>query len=411
MTSPASSRKLVSTSMGLRVSRADLIYLLLANLTEFPESSKWGAWEEQLLNLIENTIDQADEDVWSQVFDMLAAADNEEGHDILVEALQDQTLTATLECVEGREDQVGHLFAIPVIISCDEEFGSSVVPKDLFRSVREAFNNSDLFGKAEVSLSNYLYSALELGLPWGMYPPFIRNQVLAAKIDASAPEKALLQREALPGWRAPGQDSSELRFLVGVFAAPAGSVIPSLDCDPEVEAMRKLEAWHDDLGQRLQRAIKATAPGVTLRLGVIERFYSARSKGIQDFKLHQATCELHRTLKDAALLPAEATAIVALYEDEDGDLFARASILEKQRMRLVGGCDFLLALDETAEEGLDLMVELLEGAGVDVDQVLEGVSDDEHCEGCGAPLYLAPGAEASGLSLRHLGDDEAPTMH
>jgi hypothetical protein len=334
-------------------------------------------------------------------------ANDQKASSTIEETIEDEAQSSLFDTFSDNKSTAGSMFAIPLLIYSDRPFLARSIPEsEHLDSLVKSFRSLGLVEEsASVHIVNDLYTADELWtLTWSQVRSLPSKIADAKGKGMSAPLTGL----CLPGdarlMAFPGDNSNlNLRYMLGVIARPAEEeILVKTRSGVGLESLddRKMDLWTAAAREHLERTLHARGTDILVDVLEPHPFYEATRQGVNGYNILSFMLQFDDLLQANHAEPKDVAAIIALYDDDDQNLTARASVYTYTDEQVIGGCSYEIYPFEDANEAiLTVGVYLTEQGVVDVSFVTK-VLPDSICQECGEPRLIGP----------HPGDGKDPTL-
>jgi hypothetical protein len=391
-------RKPVRPELGLKMTDAEFIYMLVVNILDDPKSELEPLWRHELYALVARNLEEQEDEPLDSALHMLHTADHPLAQAFLRNVLEAASESGGVIGTDTDTKYQSRLFTIPVIVQGEAGLPNGVIPPQKpFKDLLKSFENKALFGDSKVSLANYLYHPAELQIEWSEKLALVNDIRVADKLKDYAPMEQLNQMPELVEALYEDESSTSLRYLVGVLTYPEKVEPPILSDDENAYDATVSRQWQDQLTGLIQAAMKKVHPDVDFLADTLLSFHDGIRRGVIRHKIAVTYGEVVEALEEKDILPAEVKALVVRYETDSEDLIVGASLLSKLDNRLIGGCTYVVdpGLDEE-EDAIEAIKTILDGLKITPVEVVEETYPFEFCEGCQQPKFLAPDPNEKG---------------
>lgn len=397
--------------------KSSKVYALARNLARDPDSPKYDVWEEQLGALTRKYLMAGRDDVIDLAMQKAADALDEVAWEELRFQAEHEAQTVITLGLQNSDPVVKRLFTVPVIFRDAPDLADGLIPdENHFGQLAKSFRASGLITDSQsVVLTNYLYHPAELdALPWSKIMRLSGRIVSSCFSRAPGVAPSMLGQI---GWPAPpeaqGNPPISLRYLVGVICDSGESSSPfHYELETADLWFKKMEEWQKAAATILKEALGGRVTHANILVSAAGPFYSALSAGAIDLKVLDVRLQAAAILKETGIAPRSVDAVVALYVNPADESQVIASLSSRLDGSLLGVVKCAIDGYETDREILELTADELERAGLASVNILEEEVPLVACEGCGAPLYLAPTGAEGELMLGHVGSvPESGTLH
>jgi hypothetical protein len=349
-------------------------------------------WQTRLANAVNRLIADGDDATLNSALDHLYGAGGR-AYDELADMIE--------SCSESRRLDAGPaqdaiLFAVPVLAWSRFTIPSGTIAPDQLSTLRVQLQAHAFATDARIGLSDYLWS------PDQLPQSYIETAQLTERLTKAALHGKDIKIDTA-GMPETTHFLSDIRYLIGVVAAPRGAPLFRWQEDDgsRAEALRQ---WRTQGGEALRRVLPACAIEPLLP----QPYHAAArdaDRASRPYSIRAAVAFLQTTLNLGA---SDLRAVVGPYYDRQLEEYRIGFTLADTNDVIHGVVwPMLEAEDESAETSTQIE-SVLKEAGISEIIALEHRFPLEYCDDCGAPLYPNPDGEPSHAELPEEQAEAAP---
>ncbi|MBK6552477.1 MAG: DUF2863 family protein [Rhodocyclaceae bacterium] len=349
-------------------------------------------WQDRLAAAINRLIADGDDVTLNGALDHLYGAGGR-AYDELADLVESCSETRRVDTGPG-QDSI--LFAVPVLAWSRFVIPSGTIAADQLSTLRVQLQAHVFAADARIGLADYLWS------PDQLPQSYVETAQLAERLTKAAlhGKDVRIDTASMPET---ANFLSDIRYLIGVVAAPRGTAMFRWQEDDGSRA-ETLKQWRAQGGEALRRALPACAIEPLLP----QPYHAAArdaDRASRPYSVRAAVAFLQTTLNVAA---ADLRAVVGPYYDRQLEEYRIGFTLADANDVIHGVVWPLLeAEDETADTPAQIETVLKE-AGIREVVALDHRFPLEYCDDCGAPLYPNPDGEPSHAELPEEQAEAAP---
>lgn len=349
-------------------------------------------WQDRLAAAINRLIADGDDVTLNGALDHLYGAGGR-AYDELADLVESCSETRRVNTGPGQD---AILFAVPVLAWSRFVIPSGTIAADQLSTLRVQLQAHVFAADARIGLADYLWS------PDQLPQSYVETAQLAERLTKAAlhGKDVRIDTASMPET---ANFLSDIRYLIGVVAAPRGTAMFRWQEDDGSRA-ETLKQWRAQGGEALRRALPACAIEPLLP----QPYHAAArdaDRASRPYSVRAAVAFLQTTLNVAA---ADLRAVVGPYYDRQLEEYRIGFTLADANDVIHGVVWPLLeAEDETADTPAQIETVLKE-AGIREVVALDHRFPLEYCDDCGAPLYPNPDGEPSHAELPEEQAEAAP---
>ncbi|MBK9312013.1 MAG: DUF2863 family protein [Rhodocyclaceae bacterium] len=349
-------------------------------------------WQDRLAAAINRLIADGDDVTLNGALDHLYGAGGR-AYDELADLVESCSETRRVDTGPGQD---AILFAVPVLAWSRFVIPSGTIAADQLSTLRVQLQAHVFAADARIGLADYLWS------PDQLPQSYVETAQLAERLTKAAlhGKDVRIDTASMPET---ANFLSDIRYLIGVVAAPRGTAMFRWQEDDGSRA-ETLKQWRAQGGEALRRALPACAIEPLLP----QPYHAAArdaDRASRPYSVRAAVAFLQTTLNVAA---ADLRAVVGPYYDRQLEEYRIGFTLADANDVIHGVVWPLLeAEDETADTPAQIETVLKE-AGIREVVALDHRFPLEYCDDCGAPLYPNPDGEPSHAELPEEQAEAAP---
>ncbi len=346
-------------------------------------------WENQLIEMIDQVLDEQDEALLDTALDHLYNA-NLLAYEELADLIESRAETS-LRTTHAQEVL---LIAAPILAWSRFRIPTPLISQAVRTNLRTHLRAHVLADNVQLALTNHLFSPDQL--PQGFCP----TAEFAKALGASALKNEDFTVDA-KNIESPTQFLSDTRYLLGAVSAPKGAPIfrwQENDCSRE----QAFTQWRAQGGAVLAPLL----PGCAIELVLPETYFSASrqaDKAARPYAIRASVAYLSAMHE----VPAkQLRATIAPFYERQLEEYRIGFTREDQETVIHGVIWPLLGAEEENSENLTQIESVLRDSGVTAIEFLDHRFPVEYCEDCGTPLYPSPEGEA--VHVEPSEEDSAP---
>jgi hypothetical protein len=349
-------------------------------------------WQDRLAAAINRLIADGDDVTLNGALDHLYGAGGR-AYDELADLVESCSETRRVDTGPGQD---AILFAVPVLAWSRFVIPSGTIAADQLSTLRVQLQAHVFAADARIGLADYLWS------PDQLPQSYVETAQLAERLTKAAlhGKDVRIDTASMPET---ANFLSDIRYLIGVVAAPRGTAMFRWQEDDGSRA-ETLKQWRAQGGEALRRALPACAIEPLLP----QPYHAAArdaDRASRPYSVRAAVAFLQTTLNVAA---ADLRAVVGPSYDRQLEEYRIGFTLADANDVIHGVVWPLLeAEDETADTPAQIETVLKE-AGIREVVALDHRFPLEYCDDCGAPLYPNPDGEPSHAELPEEQAEAAP---
>ncbi len=349
-------------------------------------------WQGRLAAAINRLIADGDDAALNSALDHLYGAGGR-AYDELADMVESCSETRRFDTGSGQD---AILFAAPVLAWSRFVIPSGTIAADQLSTLRVQLQAHVFAADARIGLSDYLWS------PDQLPQSYVETAQLAERLTKAALHGKDVRIDTT-GMPETTNFLSDIRYLIGVVAAPRGAALFRWQEDDGSRA-ETLKQWRAQGGEALRRSLPACAIEPLLP----QPYHAAArdaDRASRPYSVRAAVAFLQTTLNVAA---TDLRAVVGPYYDRQLEEY-RIGFTLTDATDVIHGVvwPLLEAEDETADTPAQIEAVLKE-AGIHEVVALDHRFPLEYCDDCGAPLYPNPDGEPSHAELPEEQAEAAP---
>lgn len=335
-------------------------------------------WEQQLANIIDQTLAENDEDVLNTALDHLYSADTR-AYDELADSIESRA-----ECAAGalaEHDTV--LIAAPVLAWSRYRIPAASIAPAVLANLRVHLQAHVLAKGARLSVADFLFSPDQLPQGYCSTAEFAKV-ICGAALDN---HDLHIETEGMPDT---AQFLSDTRYLLAAVAVPRGEPMFRWQ---EADGSRdtSLEQWRAQGGACLTPLL----PGCAVDLVLPESYFAASRAADKDsrpYSVRASVAYLGTTLETPA---ANLRAVIAPFWERNLEEYRIGFTVRGQEAVVHGVVWPLLGAEDENADCVAQIEAVLRESGVNDVVVLDHQFPMEYCDDCGAPMYPSPEGEVA----------------
>ena len=353
-------------------------------------------WERKLASTIDRLLETQSEDDLTQALDRLFE-DSPRPHDELADMIEARAESSEMT-VDGKTWSI-LLVAAPMLATSRYSIPAGPIGASTLTALSAQLQAHQLGKDARFALADYLFS------PDQMPRSFCDTWNLTRQIGGAAIQgvPVHVNPESLPETN---RFLSDVRYLVGAIAVPAGSAIFRWN-EPDASRETSLAAWVKQGTPNLEPLLT----GATFQVLSLDAYHSACRNADSEARPYSIKASTEFLTAVTGLLPAQLRAVIAPFHDKQ---------LEEYRIGF-GPADndatyhgvvwpILGAEDEQADVAIQIE-EVIRACGISDIITLDHRFPMEFCDECGTPLYPNADGEVVHAELPEHAADAAQTLH
>lgn len=349
-----------------------------------------AAREEELSTLVRRALRRKHDDVLDEAIDIVRYSDPDACR-YLRERVGEEAASLRIHR-EGAPEMEIDAFLIPLFARSTggldeaEAFADDAAFGELVASFRQGGLESP---DAQVVLVRHVYDLGALqAITWCGMHEILREA--AASMSAKKPIPVPLLQATMRPWSggtfAPGQETMELRFLLGFALKPADDPFYAVPEDEEAAdayfdaRMDRYGNWTATNAPLVRRCLAADPAGVEVDFLYQDLFFGARERAEAELGMLAVLSEVNHALATLGVELDGARAVVAVLDGGEQAIL-RTNLYRRDGADLLGSIDKPVDLSADLGEELDDLCDALTTLGVGVVAVAAGFDDEGRPEG------------------------------